>query len=153
MDQPIEQPTAPTRESVARVGDAARTAVDRTQDMAKQKLEAGAEQAMNSAGAAAAALRRAADDVSQDHAWIGSALRKSAEGIEVASQSLQGGDIERGIKDLSAFARRQPALFLGGSLAVGFALSRIGKTALEQATDAAPDTTVFSPSVGTPTGV
>ena len=37
--------------------------------------------------------------------------------------------------DLNAFARRNPALFLGASVALGFALARVGKTAIERAAD------------------
>ena len=33
-------------------------------------------------------------------------------------------------------ARRNPALFLGASVALGFALARVGKTAIERSTDA-----------------
>mgnify|MGYP000512920717 CR=1 FL=1 len=37
---------------------------------------------------------------------------------------------------LSHFAKRQPAIFLGASVALGFALARIGKTAIEEAAPA-----------------
>jgi hypothetical protein len=36
---------------------------------------------------------------------------------------------------VNSFARRQPALFLGASLAVGFVIARLGKTALENASE------------------
>ena len=41
----------------------------------------------------------------------------------------------RGVSDLNAFARRNPAIFLGASVALGFALARVGKTAIERATE------------------
>lgn len=135
MDQPNGQPAPPASESVQRVADAAQSAVDKTKDMAQEQIQAGANQVVSSANAAAGALRRAADDVANEHAWIGSILRKSADGLESASQSLRGGNLEGAVRDLNGFARRQPTLFLGGGFAIGFALARVGKTAIEHASD------------------
>ena len=120
-------------EPTERVKESARSVVETTKRAAEEKLAEGATRVSDSAQAAASSLRRAADDVQGDHAWIGTALRKSADGIESAAQSLRGGDVNRALGDLNAFARRQPTLFLGGSLALGFVLARVGKTALENA--------------------
>lgn len=118
-------------EPTERVKDSARSVVESTKRAAQDKLSEGATRVSDSAQAAASSLRRAADDVQGDHAWIGMALRKSADGIENAAQSLRGGDINRALGDLNGFARRQPTLFLGGSIALGFMLARVGKTAIE----------------------
>jgi hypothetical protein len=128
-------------DAARRIKDSASTLIDRGKEAAASTVEKGAEQARSSAESAAYALRRAADDVEPDNRWIGSALRKSAEGVERAARSLEGGDISRTVDDLNGFARRNPALFLGASLAVGFALARVGKTAVERTTDgvAEPD--------------
>jgi hypothetical protein len=123
--------TAPG-ESARRVKDAAETVIDRTKQIAGEQVERGAERAVGSAQTAASALRRAAEEVQGEHAWIGTALLKSADGLDAASQSLAGGDVNRALNELGGFARRQPALFLGTSLALGFALARVGKTAIEQ---------------------
>lgn len=125
-------------ESLRRVSDAAGTATDRAKEVLQEKVQAGAETTASSMRAAADTLRRAAEDVSGDHAWIGSALRKSADGLENATASIAGGNLEQGLNELAAFARRQPAMFLGASFALGFALARVGKTAIEQATDGVP---------------
>ena len=122
---------APSAEPTERVKESARSVVETTKHAAQDKLNEGAERVSDSARAAASSLRRAADDVQGDHAWIGSALRKSADGIEGAARSLKGGDVSRALSDLNGFARRQPTLFLGGSIALGFMLARVGKTALE----------------------
>jgi hypothetical protein len=125
----------PSNDATERVKESARSAVDTTKQAAQEKLSEGASRVADSAKAAASSLRRAADDVQGEHAWIGTALRKSADGIEGAAQSLRGGDINRALGDLNAFARRQPTLFLGGSIALGFMLARVGKTAMAPAAD------------------
>lgn len=122
-------------DSARRIKETASNLLDRGKEVAKQKAEEGAATARETAESTASALRRAADDVETDNAWIGKVLRKSADSIEGATRSLAGGDITRGINDLNAFARRNPALFLGASVALGFALARVGKTAIERATD------------------
>lgn len=126
-------------DSARRIKDSASTVLERGKEAAAATVEKGAEQARSTADSAASALRRAADDVESDNRWIGSALRKSAEGIERASRSLDGGDLSRALDDLNGFARRNPALFLGASLALGFALARVGKTAMERVSDGAPE--------------
>jgi hypothetical protein len=122
-------------DSARRIKDSAATLVDRGKEAAMHKAEEGAERVASSAQGTASALRRAADDVQEENAWIGKALRKSADGLEQATRSLAGGDVSRGIHDLNGFARRNPAIFLGASVALGFALARVGKTAIERATD------------------
>lgn len=132
-----EETDAASATPTERVKESARSIVETTKQAAQDKLNEGADKVSDSAQAAANSLRRAADDVQGQHAWIGSALRKSADGIEGAARSLRGGDVNRALSDLNAFARRQPTLFLGGSTALGFMLARVGKTAME--TSGAPD--------------
>lgn len=122
-------------DSARRIKDSASNVVEQGKQIASEKIEQGAERVKGSADSAASALRRAADDVQPDNAWIGKVLRGSADGLEQATRSLAGGDISRGVADLNSFARRQPAIFLGASVALGFALARVGKTAIEAANE------------------
>lgn len=133
------------KDAAQSVKDTAGTVLERGKQLAGDAAQKGAERANSAAQSTSSALRRAADDVEGDNRMIGSALRKGAETIERAAQSLQGGDISRLVDDLNGFARRQPALFLGASVALGFALARVGKTAIEQSGDnAASDQTLSS---------
>lgn len=136
MDTPNGTPGAAASDDAARrIKDSAATVIDRTKQVATEKVEEGAERVAASAHSTANALRRAAGDMDGDNAWIGTALRKSADGLDRATRSISGGDFSRGISDLNTFARNQPALFLGASVALGFALARVGKTAIEAASD------------------
>ncbi len=136
MDTPNGTPGAVASDDAARrIKDSATTVVDHTRQLAAEKAGEGAERIATSAQGTAEALRRAATDMDGDNAWIGTALRKSADGLDRATRSIAGGDFSRGIADLNNFARNQPAIFLGASVALGFALARVGKTAIEAAND------------------
>jgi hypothetical protein len=126
-------------ESARRVKDAASNVMDASKDAAQRAAEKGADQARSSIDAVASSLHRVAADVEGENAWVGSALHKSAQSLEKAAQSLAGGDLNRALESVNGFARRQPAIFLGASVALGFALARVGKTAIENATDEQSD--------------
>jgi hypothetical protein len=136
------------KEAAATVKEAARAGLERGKQIASDAAVDGAQRATSAADATSSALRRAADDVAGDNPLIGTAFRKGADTIERAAQALQGGDISRVVDDLNGFARRQPALFLGASVALGFALARVGKTAIEQGgADLASPTLTSSPEI------
>lgn len=137
MDTTNGMPGATPDDAARRIKDSAASVIDRTKEVATEKVEEGAERLATSAKSTAEALRRAAIEMDGDNAWIGTALRKSADGIDRATRSLAGGGLSGGVAELNSFARNQPALFLGASLALGFALARVGKTAIEAASDGA----------------
>jgi uncharacterized protein YjbJ (UPF0337 family) len=94
--------------------------------------------AAGQASTASSTLRRSAEGLDQELPWMRSALDKAADGIDHLSSALQKGDVNETLHHVTEFARRQPALFMGLSVAVGFALARVGKTAIERAV---PETT------------
>jgi hypothetical protein len=141
MDDSTGAPGANTTpaDSARRIKDAAATVIERGREAAmakvQEKVHEGAERARSSAQSTTSALRRAADDVEVDNALIGTGLRKAADLLEQATGHINGGDLSRTLDGLNTFARRQPALFLGASLALGFVLARLGKTAFEDVVD------------------
>lgn len=132
-----EDNAQPTDDS--RLKRAAADVADRAKSAAQKVVEHGKQRVERSAFSASSALRRAADECEGENAWFGSALRKSADGIETAARSIAEGDITMVVDQVNDFARRQPALFLGASLALGFAAARLGKTALDRGRDEEPD--------------
>jgi hypothetical protein len=135
MDNSTGAPGADTTpaDSARRIKDSASTLLERGKEAASQRVRQGRDTVAQSAQTATSALRRAADDVGGESPLIGNVLRKSAETIEKTTSALASGDLSNTLSDLNAFARRQPVLFLGASALIGFALARIGKTALEAA--------------------
>jgi hypothetical protein len=115
-----------------RIKDSANAAVQRTKSVASEELQRGAGQVAQGAQSAASAMRKVADEIGSENSWLGGGLRSAASTLENSTQSLMGGDLDRLGRELNQFAHRQPAIFLGASLAIGFALARVAKTALER---------------------
>jgi hypothetical protein len=126
-------------DAARRIKESTSAVIDRGKQAAGDAATEGAARMADSAQGAVTALRRAAADVEGDNRFIGAALRKGADSIERATRSFEGGDFSRALEDMNGFARRQPALFLGASLALGFALARVGKTAIEQTSPSSED--------------
>jgi uncharacterized protein YjbJ (UPF0337 family) len=112
---------------------AAGSAMKDAKNIAMQKAEDVRAQASDTGHTTASRLRELAGQVEGDLPWMATAFSKSAEGLDSVTDSLTRGNLDECVAGLSDFARRQPAIFLGASVALGFALSRIGKTALEGA--------------------
>lgn len=125
-----EAPATP-EEIARRVKDAADSAVKDTKNAAMQGVEGAREKAGDMGHTAASRLRDLAGQVEGDMPWLSGAFHKTAEGLENVTNSLTRGDVSQTLNGVSDFARRQPAIFLGASLALGFALARVGKTAME----------------------
>jgi len=133
MDNSNGAPGASTTpaESARRIKEAATHVVERGRQAAMQRMHEGAERARMSARNTCSALRRAADDVEPETPLIGEGLRRAADMLERTTTQLSAADFNRAVDNLNDFARRQPALFLGASLAVGFLLARLGKAAMD----------------------
>jgi len=141
-------PARRIKDSASTVKDSASSVIERGKEAATRSVEEGAQRLAGSAESTASALRRAAEDLESDNAWIGAALRKGADGLEQATRTLSNGDLSRVVDDVNGFARRQPTLFLGACFALGFALARVGKTAIEQQGGEQRSDDTYSPMPG-----
>jgi ElaB/YqjD/DUF883 family membrane-anchored ribosome-binding protein len=143
----------PTDESVNRVKSAAENALSDVKQVArdaastlksavKDEADSVKEKAMHAVGdaqtkaadqarTAAHTLRDTANRLEGDLPWMNTALNKTADGLERVTNTLTTGDMKQTVESLTQFARNHPALFLGLSVAAGFALARVGKTAME----------------------
>lgn len=129
------------------VGDAAadlKTIAKGQVSAAKEKVVTAVEGAQTTAveqgRTAAATLRSTVDNLEGEIPWLGVALTRTADGLEQLTQAFETGDLNDAIDTVKGFARRQPALFIGLSVAAGFAIARIGKTALETTSGLEPST-------------
>jgi len=116
---------------------AAGSAVKDAKNAALHQVEGAREKAGEMGHTTASRFRDLAGQVEQDMPWLSGAFAKSADGLDNVTDSLTRGDLGQTFNALTDFAKRQPAIFLGASVALGFALARIGKTAIE---DASPTT-------------
>lgn len=76
----------------------------------------------------AEALHRAAEQLQHDDSSVAMFARRAAEGLAGFSGSLRQRDVDSLLAQAQDFARRRPAIFLGGALATGFVLARFLKS-------------------------
>lgn len=148
------KPTEPTKEAKQQTGvvtdnlkqNAEQTAAT-TQQIAGERLEdvgAVAEQT-------AAALRE------QQYGSLSDAVSELSSNVTALADRLQNKNVDELIRDASQFARKNPALFLAGSVAIGFGLTRLVKATEQTAaantnqaqSSAAPTTTSAYPGTST----
>lgn len=76
----------------------------------------------------ASALENVASDLENDQPQVASVFRDGARALDNFSRTLHDRDTEGLLRQAQDFARRQPALVIGGTIAAGFLLSRILKS-------------------------
>lgn len=59
--------------------------------------------------------------------WIASAVGRGAAELKTLADAIRDKDLGEFANEVGVFARRQPALFMGTALAIGFAVARLGK--------------------------
>ena len=129
--KPGSKPTTEqAKEKSAELADQAKTAA---QNVAQDAASAASHQAESAKGAAAdeissvaSALRTAAEEMRS-----GSPQERTfgqiAEGLADASEAMRNKDLSEMVEDISAFARKNPLVFLGGAALIGFAATRFAK--------------------------
>jgi len=132
MENKKDGPAASVEDAARRVRDAAGEAVSDAKHVAMQGVEDARAKAGDKGLSTASRLRELAGQVEGELPWMSTAFTKSADGLESITHALTKGDLNQSMSGMTEFARRQPAIFLGASVALGFALSRLGKAALEQ---------------------
>lgn len=132
MSTTPESPRSDANQEMARARDEAqelaRTAADTAQRRGREELDKVKDQAADKAEQIADALDSSADDLEGNG---GDALSGYGHSMASLMRRLAGGLRERDIEDfaseLSDYARRSPATFLAGSVALGFGISRFLK--------------------------
>ena len=62
--------------------------------------------------------------------WVAHLVERGAAELTSLATTLRSNDLQSLMGDLGSLARRQPALFVGASMAAGFALARVGRVAV-----------------------
>ena len=121
------------------------------QDKAVEQIEKHKETATETLGAFADAIRHAGDELSQnDQSTAGRMVRQAAQGLETFTRSIEGKKPEELIDAVRDFGRRNPTVFIAGSVLVGVALARFFKASgdneggMSSATAGAPPYTAGS---------
>lgn len=86
----------------------------------------------------AASVHQTADALKQgQQPWFADLVERGADELSAFATTLRGNDLQGLLSQVETFARRQPALFAGASMATGFALARMARLAAEERTPAA----------------
>ncbi len=106
---------------------------DEAQRRARSLVDRQKESAAATVGGWANALRAAARQLDeQEQGGAGRYMEWAAEGIERFSHSLREQDLDSLLHQTEDFARRQPAVLVGGAVALGFLASRFLKSSAER---------------------
>lgn len=113
------------RSDIAGAAEAAKAEARRIAAMQKN---AGADRLGEMAGAVHGAARSLEAGMPQMATYVHDAAVR----LEGAANTLRDRNVEEIVDDVTAFARAQPALFIGGAMLAGFALTRFLKSSSEQ---------------------
>ena len=129
------------KEKAGSVAEAARDAVHAGADVARN---AGAKAATNlkdgiakQSASTAESISHLADKLSEGREtigepWMASLVGQTETSLRSVAAYLGASKPDRYLSDLTDFARKNPAIALGGAVAIGFLLSRAGKTAVHE---------------------
>jgi len=121
-----EDATQAVKEQAGAVWDGARENVRSALAEQQQAAAAGV-------GDLAGALRSAAHELDgEQKASVARVVGRAADGLERLAGTLRSKDLDTIVSDAQTFARREPALFLGAAVAVGFLAVRFLKSGSEQ---------------------
>jgi hypothetical protein len=102
----------------------AHDAAEQAADDIRTRTEAQKERAADSAQNAADQARQAAHNLRGDEAWMAGLIEQGADKLTDLAQVLRKNDLATLLTRTEDFARRQPVLFTGAAMALGFALTR-----------------------------
>lgn len=106
------------------VGREARSAVKRVTDELSEKTEAGVDHGANTLGSLAKAMQTAGNEVAADSPALARSLGQAAGYVENLGDTIKGQNLSELTHGAAELARRNPTLFIAGTIAAGFALSR-----------------------------
>jgi hypothetical protein len=106
---------------------------DQIKQDGRQRIEQTKRSAAGHIESLAEALDSARARLDQDQPTLAAYAGRAATGVSNLATKLRDGNVEELLEDTRALARRNPALFLAGGVAIGFALSRFLKASADRA--------------------
>jgi hypothetical protein len=98
-------------------------------ERATEQLDTQKSRATDGLSVIAGAVRQSTQQLRSDqHEALAQYVDRAADQLERFSNAIRDKDIEELLRDARQFARRQPALFIGGSFAVGVLAARFLKS-------------------------
>jgi hypothetical protein len=103
--------------------------VDRVRSRAAAELSTQKDRATDGIGSVANAVRRSTQELrDQHHETVAGYIEQAADQLDRLSSRLRNKDVGELMRDAQNLARRQPMMFVGSALVVGFAAARFLKS-------------------------
>lgn len=119
-----------------KAGEIAEQAKAQVVEQATNQAASQKDRAVSSLGSVADALRQASQHLrDNEQAPVAQYADKAADRVEQFVQHLDGKEVQELLRDVERYARRQPALFLGGAFAVGLLAARFLKSSGQREDD------------------
>lgn len=113
-------------------GNAQRGVMNRVKETASAQLSSQKNRATDGLGSIASAVRESSRPLRENKQdVIAEYVEKAADQLEQFSTRLRERDINELVNDAQQFARRRPAMFIGGAFLVGVAAARFLKSSAE----------------------
>jgi len=97
----------------------------------------------------AKAVHRSGEQLEGHQDWVAHLVERGAAELSSMATTLRKNDLQGLLGELGSLARRQPALFVGASMAAGFALTRVGRLAVSAPAPVAKPTPAPTPHSAT----
>jgi hypothetical protein len=114
---------------------------EQLKDLGRDSLKQGKQAAADQADTVADALKDTADRLGERNASLAEYAQRLSEGVAQMADHVRHRSLDELTADAQALARRNPAVFLIGSVAVGLALSRFMKARGERSGDSESEPT------------
>jgi len=125
----IQQAKEQTRQVLQQTQRKAGEIADQARTQVMSQLDSQKERATGGLGSVALALRQTGQHLrEQEQVALGQYVERAAEAVERFSGSLGRRDVNEMVDEVENFARRQPALFLGSTFALGLLAARFLKS-------------------------
>ena len=121
--------------------------VGTVRDEAMRQVEGGREKVAERLSSLADTMRDSSGELRQREAWLADLMDKGAQELGNLATTLQKRDLSGLIAGVEDFARRQPALYAGAAVALGFAAARLAKSTASRPSHEPPRQT-YSPAQG-----
>jgi hypothetical protein len=134
------RPKTGTPDIVGDVKEIAGEAAGQAKEIADKQLALRKDKALDTLGNVAQALRETSRTLGSQKEPASEYVLRAADGVDKVAQYLRSRDLGRVVRDVESFARREPAIFLGGAFVVGLIGSRFLKSSgapLQDANDGA----------------
>lgn len=169
MDQPSRRPGTPKDAAPVNVGSQhlreqasqikedtkqkAQGFIEEQQQKAQGMLEEQKQKGSEHLGKLADALHQTSSNLQQNNEeQVARYAEMAADGLQRLSSSLREQDVNSLLRQTENLARRQPAVFVGGAVALGFMLSRFLKSSQEHEENASVPHDHALATTGTPAG-